>query len=125
MPLNKIDYSATKNIPAIFTKEFVSSEQTITAGGALSLAHSLGTTPKLVQSRIICKVADAGYSVSDEVIVSMPDDSSGAVSSGQLVPTPTEVFVRFNTNFILGNKSTGARTVLTLSSWKLIVRAWA
>lgn len=110
---------------SIFTKEYVSTEQVMVVGGALTLAHGLGSVPKLLQARIVCKTAEANYAVGDEVVMSFPDDSSGAMSAGQLMPTATDIFIRMNSNLIVGAKTSGSRVVLTPANWRLIVRAWA
>jgi len=109
----------------VFTKEYISTEQVMVVGGALTLAHGLGSVPKLLQARIVCKTAEATYAVGDEVVMSFPDDSSGSVSAGQLMPTATDIFIRMNSNLIVGAKTSGSRVILTPANWRLIVRAWA
>lgn len=110
------------------TKQYVSAEQMITSGGLLTLAHGLGVTPKLVQFRLKCVIADVGYSVGDEIVVGFADDNGGAVVSSSPVVDASNISIRFSsgaTAFIFANKSTGARDVPLNTRWRLIVRAWA
>ena len=44
-----------------FSADFVSSDQTITAAGALTIAHGLGRAPLFVQMALICQSSDVGY----------------------------------------------------------------
>ena len=123
IPLAKL----TVTLP--FTKEYVSAEQTITAGGLLTLAHGLGVTPKLLQARIICKTADVGYSIGDEVFIS--NDGSSSVSDSYSTALScngtTNIDVRYGSGggFRIPNKGTGGGTNITAANWRLIVRAWA
>lgn len=116
--------------PPIFTKEYTSSEQTITTAGALTLAHSLGAMPKIVQVRLKCQTAENNYSVGDEVMI----DFFGGYQSGNtgqalsIVPDATNLNIRYGgaTNvFAVPSKTTGIIANLTNTSWKMIVRAVA
>lgn len=113
-----------------FAAEYDSGEQTITAGGTLSLSHGLGAIPTLVQLVLRCKTAEIGYSVGDELIVNnhaMYNTSSGTGSVGNsVVKTSSAVVVRFGANgYDILHKSTGAGgNAITAGNWKLIVKAW-
>lgn len=117
----------TANTPA-FTKSYTSTNQTITAGGALTLAHSLGAMPTLVQARIKCTTADLGYSIGDEVIVN-PGPSYVSSSTGlSLVVDATNIVVRFGSSagaMSVVRKDTGALAIITAASWAAIFKAWA
>lgn len=119
--------TALENLFRPFTKEFVSTEQTITIGGPLSLAHGLGAIPKDFTYRLVCKVADAGWAVNDEVKISVGIDVTGTTSHGAGGSVDaTNVYVRYAaTSIVAHNKSTGASANLTPASWRLVVRAWA
>ncbi len=105
---------------------FTSSEQTITAAGALTLAHSLGAAPGLVQASLVCQTDDIGYSSGDEVIVN--NCLSSGNSTGQsLVMDATNVNVRFGSEsqtYQLVRKNNGASAAITNANWKLKIRAW-
>ena len=115
----------TSGLP--FTKEYVSPEQAIAVGGALSLSHGLGEPPKFWQRYLICKVAEAGYSVGEIIDVAGTQDASVAYGVS-IVPNASTLECRYgnaSSAFFALNKSTGATSNLTNANWRLIVRAWA
>lgn len=106
---------------------FESTQQTVTSGGALTLAHSLGASPKLYQAYLICTSAEAGYSVNDEVAVNPSIQDSGSDRGLSMVPDATNINVRFGSSSSALNiirKDTGVRFGITNTSWKLVARAW-
>jgi hypothetical protein len=109
-----------------FTRSFESAQQTLTQAGSLTLAHSLGTTPKLYMAVLQCTTGELGYSIADEVAVNPGvSDSARGIS---MVPDATNINVRFAdspTMFIVVRKDTGAVTTITAANWRLVVRAWA
>jgi len=116
---------ATGELP--FSKSFISSEQTITSAGALTIAHSLGASPSLVQIRIICKTAELGYSIDDEAIINTAGDTSTVNRAMSVVPDSTNINIRYGSDakpVYVVNKTTGGSGGVTNASWKLIVRAW-
>ncbi|WP_287323717.1 hypothetical protein [Mesorhizobium sp.] len=108
-----------------FVKSYESSQQTITSGGSLTLAHGLGVTPKLYLAVLQCTTAEKGYSIGDEVAaLTIPVDSRGV----SIVPDATNLNIRygsFATAFELLNKTTGANEAATNANWALVARAWA
>lgn len=110
----------TGNLAAAFaTVPYVSTEQTITSGGLLTLAHGLGARPSLVTYELKCTTAEGGYSVGDYVQPVDPGFTSATINA-------TNVAVRFASGaaFVVGHKSTGANFNITAANWKLIVRAY-
>lgn len=111
---------------SLFTSSYDSGTKTITAGGSLTLAHSLGTQPKLVTFALKSLGTEAGYSVGDEALP-LPGDQ-GSHKGFVCVPDGTNLNIRFGSagnTFNLVNKTTGADTVLNNGSWAFIARAWA
>ncbi len=112
-----------------FVSSFESAQQTITAAGSLTLAHSLGVKPKHYMAVLQCTTGEAGYSIGDEFVQgSSVDGESGSNRGVSLVPDATNINVRFGSaaaTFNAINKTTGASTQLTNASWRLVVRAWA
>ena len=98
---------------------YVSTEQTITSGGLLTLAHGLGAKPSLVSYELKCTTAEGGYTAGDYVQPVDPGFTSATINA-------TNVAVRFASGvaFVVGHKSTGANFNITSGNWKLIVRAW-
>jgi hypothetical protein len=122
---------ATLANTTVFSQAFVSTEQTITSAGALTVAHSLSAAPTLLQIRLICKTAQLGYSIGDEVMLQMGSNAvfeSTAFSMGiSIVPDATNLNVRYGANsqvFNITNKTTGLYSPITNINWKLIMRAW-
>lgn len=107
-----------------FVKSYESSQQTITSGGSLTLAHGLGVKPKLYLAVLQCTTAEKGYSIGDEVAaLTIPVDSRGV----SIVSDATNLNIRygsFATAFELLNKTTGANEAATNANWRLVVRAW-
>ena len=107
---------------------YTSTEQTLTSAGALVLPHLLGTSPVLIQARLVCQTAQLGHSIGDEVIIS--NDSMGTSSSNKglsIVSDATNIDIRFAsaaTIFNLIRKDTGVAAAATNANWKLVVRAW-
>jgi hypothetical protein len=117
------------DVLSIFTKEYVSSNQTITTGGLLTLAHSLGIAPKNIFLELVCSTAEYNYSVNDVIIVSVNNSSLGGTRPLGIYYDATNVYVRFTSSepqqFLVVNKTTGAVVALTNANWRLRVRAFA
>ena len=112
----------------VFTKYFESAEQTITSAGALTLAHGLGVKPKLIQVALVCKTAEAGYSINDELFVTIEDDDGINKQGTGIVVDTANLNIRFSSGgnvYVVLNKTTGGRAAITNSNWKAIFRAWA
>ena len=112
------------------TQSFTSAEQVISVAGGLSLAHGLPATPYLIMPYLICKTAELGYSIGDEVLINPAgNDPNGTVERGiSIVPDGTNVNVRYGAaTFVIGimRKDTGQSANITLANWKLIIRTWA
>ena len=109
------DASAAAQLATLGTtafNTFVSADQTITTGGALTLAHGLGAAPRSLQVMIVCQTAELGYSVGDIVTLSS--------NYPAMWPDATNFNVRYiNTNPpAVANKTTGAITAITAANWK-------
>ncbi len=118
---------------AVFSAVYDSGDQTITSAGALTLAHSLGMAPKIIQCLLKCNDAggDVGYANGDYVFISVSagDQGTSASSIGvSIVPDATNLNIRFGNGsqlVLLNNKSTGAVAAIDNTKWKFIVRAYA
>lgn len=108
-------------------REFVSSNQTLTTSGLLTIAHGLGVVPKFFEYFLVCLTAEAGYSVNDIIHVDM---DSGTTVDRQFsnFPDATNINIRFGasaTLFNIANKTTGAAVPITNANWALIIKAYA
>lgn len=113
----------------LFSKEYVSAPQTVTAAGQLVLAHGLGIVPRYVHAWLKCQVAVLGYAVGQEVnIGAIPADFGSAGGYGlSCVPDATNLTIRMGSAvgaFVLTNATTGALATLTATDWKLIIKAF-
>src|SRR5260221_13327427 len=83
-----------------FTLSYDSGDQTITSGGALTLAHGLGATPKIIQALLHCSTAEAGYTAGDFLFIN-PDIQGTQNPSGRgafVVPDATNLNIRFGSD---------------------------
>ena len=103
---------------------YVSPEQTVTAGGTITLSHLLGVMPKFAQAFLICKTAELGYSVGSEVPISMIISASSTFNYQLELSTTTIRAVCGDSGISLVN-AVGGASGPTLAKWRLIVRAWA
>lgn len=113
-------------LAAFATVPYVSTEQTITSGGLLTLAHGLGAAPSMVAFQLSCQTAEAGYAVGDKPFAES-GQTGGTASINTAYANATNVFVRFSNVaacFNVAHKTAGVPTVLTNANWKLIVRAY-
>lgn len=114
---------------AQFSKNYDSSDQTITSAGALTLAHGLGVKPKLIQYILKCTSGNLGYSVGDEYDIGCGNSQNSVNTGLSSVIDATNINLRYGSAaaaFCLLNKGTGAGVSnIVNSSWVLIVRAWA
>lgn len=124
----------TLTLPAantpVLTKSFTSTEQTITSGGLLTLAHSLGASPKIVQLRLVCKTADQGYSVNDVIDIATTSgvDTNGSTRGVGVRHDATNLYIRYGTNvtpITVQPQAGGASTAITIANWRLVVSAYA
>lgn len=107
---------------------YVSANQTITSAGLITLAHGLALQPKLVMLELVCTTADAGYAISDVILMGPQSTTTAANRVNAVYYDATNVNVRYSSDancFVYANKTTGASAVLTNTSWRLRVRAFA
>lgn len=114
-----------------FQKPFLSSAQTITSGGLLTLAHGLGSEPTIIQCYLECTSAEDGYTVGEKLFIS-PDngpDGGGSADTGMSSTfDATNVYIRYAANsqtFRQINQTSGQTVELTNANFDLYVRAWA
>lgn len=125
-----LEVAKKTDIANIFTKEFKSAEQAITAAGSLTVAHGLGVRPKHIKYTLVCKVAEHGFSIGDEVDWGTVQYSAATEIRSGFVNTPdaTSMNIRFgagtSTLYVL-NKATGVPAAITSSSWRLVMEAFA
>lgn len=113
---------------SVLSEEYHSSAQTISSGGALTLAHGLSAKPKLVQPYLVCVTDEAGYVVGDELFVGTAGNRPSSSTGASVVSDAVNLNIRFgnfSSVFFAPNKTTGATAQLTNTSWNFRIRAWA
>lgn len=110
--------------------DYESAETTIATIGdqTYTFTHGLASTPSQYDAYLICKTAEMGYSVGDEVKTTNQyiKASSGAVWGGHnVIANATNVVVEQEARIYIANRASGNfPTTPTAANWKLIVRAW-
>ncbi|WP_119461856.1 hypothetical protein [Rhodospirillaceae bacterium SYSU D60014] len=107
-----------------FQKAYESGQQGITSGGTLTLAHSLGSQPKLYMVFLKCVSAEHGYHVGDEVNVL---NLQGTHQGVTIVPDATNLNIQYGQAAAPFNviNTSGQAVSATSSRWRAIFRAWA
>jgi hypothetical protein len=117
----------TLQVASAFTKTFTSADQTITAGGALTLAHSLGAKPFMIQAFLKCATAELNYSIGDEYPIPWSAESSSNNRGISCVPDATNLNIRIGSEatntFTILDKTSGAVSAMVNTKWTLVFRA--
>lgn len=111
--------------PAARPDRFESAEQTITAAGALTLAHSLGVTPDRFAAYLVNQTAEIGYQPGAPVWISI---GGAGTNRGMAVTADAfNIYIRYgsdaNTFELLGATS-GSTTSITNGRWRLVIKAF-
>ncbi len=127
--IDTLDASVTALLASqIFQKQYLPSAQTITPAGSLTLAHGLGLQPKLVTYHLVNQTAEFGYSVGDEVDLSVQFPPSNSNYGVAVVADATNINVRFGSAtivFLLLDKSNGNAINIHPANWGFVMRAYA
>ena len=111
--------------PAARPDRFESAEQTITAAGALTLAHSLGVTPDRFAAYLVNQTAEIGYEPGAPVWISI--GGAGTNRGMAVTADALNIYIRYgsdaNTFELLGATS-GSTTSITNASWRLVIKAF-
>lgn len=109
-----------------FTKEYISSPQTITLGGQLTLSHGLGATPKLGASILTCITNDSPFTAGQEVMYNINGDLSSQSSAMNVIRNSSNIVVRLS-SFGLGitNSTSGGSFTITPANWTITFLLWA
>jgi len=118
------------NSSSILTRSYTSGEEGISAGSSVLFTHGLGKTPEIITFKLKCAVAEDGYSIGEEILIS--PNIQGDFASNKGISTTdinsTTFAIRYGSNTNVFNalvKGTGVGAELTNSSWRLIAKAFA
>jgi len=101
---------------------FKPADQTITAGGQLTLIHGLASLPNFFSIALVCTTAEFGYSIGDIACPISGQDGFSDKGVTIVLPNTTDVLIIYGVNaktFALKDKSTNVKVELTNSSWDL------
>jgi hypothetical protein len=109
---------------------FMSAEFAVPTTGAfasVSVLHGLGTVPIMARAVIVCRTAEAGYQVDDEVDVSGVFATVSAINAGVAVNAASITLINLGgtTNWNIGNRTNGALVVITKANWRVKFYAMA
>jgi len=100
---------------------YFSGDQSITAGGTLTLPHGLGVRPRRVWGELRCITTEGNYSAGD--IVSYPESIFDGVSpmSWACTPDGTNLNARLasTAQWRILNKTSGASLPITATNWRV------
>lgn len=101
---------------------YQSSEQTITAGGSLTLAHGLGGVPQFCYVYLVCKTIQYNYAV-DQVYQGGLLAGNVANTGCAISPDATNLNIRYGSaagTFVVQNYTTGATAAITNANWAAV-----
>lgn len=114
-------YTGLPTSTTTVAKLFQSSEQTLAANALITVAHGLGIKPKKFNAILICKTADSGYSVDDETPAVTSNGTSTSIEA--ISVDATNIYYAQDDTFFVVHKTAFTTGAITLSSWKMILRA--
>lgn len=107
-------------------RSFVSSQQAVTAGGQLILAHTLGIEPSYIALELQCVTNDIGFTAGQHTPIGVgptPTANRGV----NVLKDASNITIRFGADanvFDVIRPDTGAMSALgTPASWKLVIKA--
>jgi len=106
---------------------YLSSGQTITSAGLVTLAHGLYRAPETIQCELVCITGEANW-VTNDVVLAPLNSTTSTIRFNAVYFDATNIYIRYSdqTNcFVLANKTTGAAAALTNGNWRFRVRAYA
>ena len=125
------DINEIESSKSIGPRKFETPEITIAQASAFTFPHGLGVVPDIFQARVICKIAEEGYSVGEEVLINIAGNDPGTGGTTEnngimILPDSTDIFGFFGndpTPIRIFNKSTGNVFNCTNANWRLIIKA--
>lgn len=108
-----------------FSRPFESAQQTMTAGGLITVAHGIGRVPQFLQLNLICTTADAYSALGDIIPISLGTTEASSQSAGVTIRIDaTNVYVRVGTGGMIILNNSGTTVNITLTNYRMIVKAW-
>ena len=124
--------SGGSSIEPVFTAAFQSAELGIAANTDYSVAHGLGVKPSGMQAFVVCKTAELGYSIGDEVEFMNVGGSPTTLTYKGIYADSTNIGWHTGDNLVVTNINTvgspaqaGKPANITLANWKIVLRAYS
>jgi len=114
----KLATAITAAAPVIYTSTLTTWSISATP---YTFTHGLGQVPNFVSVTLVCKIADGGWAVGDEV--DHISDLSGVVRGVLPARNSTSVIVKVQQNVYLPTKTTASFITPTSTNWNIRVRA--
>lgn len=115
-------------VDAATIRVYESSAFVIANSGVYPLAHGLDSMPKFVTVDLVNVIANGGYVPGDVIQISATNDVVGVNEGIAIKKSINNVTIYVGNNgpgeYVVGDGS-GAGTILTASSWSMVVRAYA
>jgi hypothetical protein len=113
-----------------FTAFYQSPAQTITAAGALTLAHGLGREPIVFERYLVCiTTGDGNFVAGDKAYINANYSTNSTTAAGCWQDAnATNILIRFGSDantFRVLDKTSGSAVTLTNARWQFYIRAWA
>lgn len=108
-----------------FDGNFAASVSSYSNGDTITVAHSLGVIPQLINAYARCTSADAGFTVGQQVQIQGMTVIGNGYYGGTVYADATNVYLQIATNGLYFlSSSGGASTVLTPANWDIRIYAW-
>lgn len=108
-----------------FDGNFAASVSSYSNGDTITVAHSLGIIPQLINAYARCTSADAGYTVGQQVQIQGMTVIGNGYYGGTVYADATNVYLQIATNGLYFlSSSGGSSTVLTPANWDIRIYAW-
>lgn len=109
-----------------FSNFDTSTDRVITAGGLVTVTHSLGRTPSLIQLALVNQTAEGNWAIGN--VVYIPVGDMGGNTGTAVYSDATNVYIRIGSaasSFSLLDKTLGNIFGITNANWKLRIFSWA
>ena len=120
------------SVSTAITKKFESSAVSLApAGGLLTIAHNLSTTPFMVSGHLVCQVSNIGYAVGDKIHFPLGPQSTGSAGSFGITCKfdDTNLYLRAGSQtgylILLDGNTGGQEAGVNQDNFKLVVKAIA
>jgi len=108
-----------------FDGNFAASVSSYSNGDTITVAHSLGIIPQLINAYARCTSADAGFTAGQQVQIQGWQIIGGTRYGGNVYADATNVYLQIASGGLLFlSSSGGSSTVLTPANWDIRIYAW-